>query len=135
MNVKSFLKYSSISAAAAFLFSVSAPAQAPQMVLLNGLQKGSWTLKERGSSDASTNICLGDARRLLQIEHGNVQCTRYIIEDTPTNLRVSYKCGSLGHGVTNIRRESSNLVQIQTQGIANKAPFSIAFEGRRTGSC
>ena len=135
MNVRNFLKYSAIGTSAAVLFAASAPAQAPNLVLLNGLQKGSWTLKERGSSAAPTSICLGDARRLLQVEHGDAQCSRYIIEDTPTNLRVSYKCGNLGHGVTDIRRESSNLVQIQTQGIVNKAPFSISFEGRRTGPC
>jgi len=118
-----------------FAFSAAAPAQAPGLALLDGLQKGGWTLKARGSSDSGKRVCLGDPLKLTQIQHGNALCSRYVIENRPNSLRVSYKCGSRGHGVTTIRRESSGLVQIQSQGIANNAPFSFSVEGRRTGSC
>ncbi|MEH6757792.1 MAG: hypothetical protein V7676_09785 [Parasphingorhabdus sp.] len=129
------IKTVSASIAAILTFSVSAPAQAPEMVLLAGLQKGEWTLKTRGSDDASKKICLGDPTKLLQIQHNGTTCSRYVIQDTPTNLRVSYKCGSADHGVTTIKRESSGLVQIQSQGIKANAPFSFNVEGRRTGPC
>ncbi len=92
-------------------------------------------LSERGETTASKKLCLGDPKLLLQIQHGSANCSRYIIEDTPKTLRVSYKCGNLGHGVTQIKRESSGLVQIHSQGIANGSPFSFALEGRRTGPC
>lgn len=135
MKGMKFLKYAAASLAGLTVFSVSAPAQAPDLQLLSGLQKGSWTLKARGSSESGKRVCLGDPIALTQIQHGKASCSRYVIEDKPNMLRVSYKCGAQGHGVTTIRRESSGLVQVQSQGIANNAPFSFNMEARRTGSC
>jgi len=126
-----------VSASAAVLtgFAIAAPAQTPGLALLDGLTQGEWTLKERGSRDSGKKVCLGNPELLLQIQHGGATCTRYVIENGPRKLRVSYKCGSAGHGVTEIKRESGSLVQISSQGIRNDAPFSVNFEGRRTGSC
>lgn len=135
MNGITLIKAISASAAAFLAFSVSAPAQAPDLALLNGLQKGEWTLKTRGSADAGKKVCLGDPGILLQIQHSGTTCSRYVIQDTASSVRVSYKCGSSDHGVTTIKRESSGLVQIQSQGIKGNAPFSFNFEGRRTGTC
>ena len=127
----------SISATAAILFgfAVAAPAQTPGLAALDGLMPGEWTLKERGSRDPGQKVCLGNPEVLLQIQHSNISCKRYVIENSPKKLRVSYKCGGAGHGVTEIKHESSALVQITSQGIRNNAPFSVNLEGRRTGSC
>ena len=127
----------SISATAAILFgfAVAAPAQTPGLAALDGLMPGEWTLKERGSRDPGQKVCLGNPEVLLQIQHSNISCKRYVIENSPKKLRVSYKCGGAGHGVTEIKQESSALLQITSQGIRNNAPFSITLEGRRTGSC
>lgn len=135
MKGMSLIKAISTSAAAFVAFSGVAPAQAPSLAVLDGLQKGDWILKPRGSANAGKRVCLGDPSLLIQVQHGSAKCTRYVIENTPKSLRVSYKCGNLGHGVTSIRRESSGLVQIHSQGIANNAPFSFSVEGRRTGAC
>ncbi len=126
-----------ISATAAVLsgFAIAAPAQTPSMAVLDGLASGEWTLKERGSRDPGQKVCLGNPELLLQIEHGNANCSRYVIENSPKKLRVSYKCGRSGQGVTEIKLESSSLVQINSQGISNNAPFSLNMEGRRTGGC
>jgi len=126
-----------ICASAAVLsgFAIAAPAQTPGMALLDGLTPGEWTLKERGSREPGQKVCLGNPELLLQIQHSNSTCTRYVIENSPKKLRVSYKCGSAGQGVTEIKQESSALVQIHSQGIRNNAPFSVNVEGRRTGSC
>lgn len=129
------IKTISASTAAFLAFSVSAPAQAPELALLDNLQKGEWTLKARGSADTGKKVCLGDPGILLQIQHRGTTCSRYVIQDTPNSVRVSYKCGSSDHGVTTIKRESSGLVQIQSQGIEGNAPFSFNVEGRRTGAC
>lgn len=134
--MKSITLIKTISAcSAAFLaFSFPATAQSPDMILLSGLQKGEWTLKQRGSEN-SKKVCLGNPEVLLQIQHSRAACSRYVIQDTPKSLRVSYKCGSADHGVTTIKGESSGLIQVQTQGIKDNAPFSLNFEGRRTGAC
>tara|TARA_R110000824_G_scaffold11585_3_gene50671 strand:- start:38104 stop:38511 length:408 start_codon:yes stop_codon:yes gene_type:complete len=126
-----------ISATAAVLsgFAIAAPAQAPNLTLLDGLMPGEWTLKERGSSEPGQKVCLGNPELLLQIQHGKASCTRYVIENSPKKLRVSYKCSGAGQGVTEIKQESSSLVQIFSQGFRNNAPFSVNVEGRRTGPC
>ncbi len=135
MNSTTLIKAISATAAAFLAFSVSAPAQAPELALLDGLQKGEWTLKGRGSVEPGKKVCLGDPGILLQIQHRETDCSRYVIQDTPNSVRVSYKCGSSDHGVTTIKRESSGLIQIQSQGIEGNAPFSFSVEGRRTGDC
>lgn len=111
------------------------PAQAPSLAMLDALEKGSWQLRERGKDNVLQTICVGDARRMIQIEHPRATCSRYIIEDTPKSVTVHYTCPGAGHGRTSIRNETNRLVQIDTQGIADGRPFSQSIEARRTGPC
>lgn len=111
------------------------PAQTPSLAMLDALEKGSWQLRERGKDNVLQTICVGDARRMIQIEHPRATCSRYIIEDTPKSVTVHYTCPGAGHGRTSIRNETNRLVQIDTQGIADGKPFSQSIEARRTGPC
>jgi hypothetical protein len=111
------------------------PAQAPSLAMLDRLEKGSWQLRERGKDAVLQTICVGDARRMIQIQHPRATCSRYVIEDTPNSVTVHYTCPGAGHGRTTIRSETNRLVQIDTQGIAEGKPFSQAIEARRTGGC
>lgn len=111
------------------------PAQAPSLAMLDRLEKGSWQLRERGSDKVMQTLCLGDARRMIQVYHPRSGCSRYVIEDTPNSVTVHYTCPGAGHGRTTIRAETNRLVQIDTQGIAEGRPFSQAIEGRRIGGC
>lgn len=118
------------------LLAAAAPAQAPSFAMLGTLEKGQWSLVERGGSGATKNICLGDATQLLQTEHRGAQCSRYTIRDEAGEVTVHYTCGGkTGHGRTTVRKETPRLIQVDTQGIANGQPFSFAYEGRRTGGC
>lgn len=135
MKKNNLVKVLGISTTAFFMFTATAPAQAPGLAVLQGLKKGAWILKPRGSTEEGQRICLGNPEILLQIQHEGASCSRYVIENNPNNLRVSYKCGASGHGVTTIRKESNGLVQIQSQGIENNAPFSFSVEGRQSGVC
>ena len=126
------LRYGLATLAAAGLFAAAAPAQAP-FAMLSGLEKGRWTLIERGGANRS--LCLGDASQLLQIMHPGAQCSRYTIVDTAGEVTVHYTCGRGGHGRTTIRMETPRLVQVGTQGMAGGQPFSHDFEARRTGGC
>lgn len=103
--------------------------------MLDSLEKGSWQLRERGKDAVLQTICVGDARRMIQIYHPKQSCSRYVIEDTPTSVTVHYTCTGAGHGRTTIRTETKRLIQIDTQGIADGRPFSQAIEARRTGAC
>ena len=121
--------------ACALAGATAVPAQAPSLAMLDRLEKGSWQLRERGQSAVLQTICVGDARRMIQIYHARATCSRYIIEDTPGSVTVHYTCPGAGHGRTSIRSETNRLVQIDTQGIADGKPFSQAIEARRAGAC
>lgn len=111
------------------------PAQAPSLAMLDQLEKGLWQLKERGEPTVVQTLCLGDARRMVQIYHARNNCSRYVIEDGARSVTVHYTCPGAGHGRTTIRSETNRLVQIDTQGIADGKPFSQAIEARRVGAC
>lgn len=116
---------------------VAAQADAPE--LLQSLERGLWQLRAIGggaTSVATNQLCVGDPRMLAQIQHlNNPQCSHYIVRSSPTSVTISYSCKGEGQGLTTIRKESPRLIQIQSQGIRNGAPFSFAVEGRRSAAC
>ena len=124
--------------AIAGLFAASAVpvlAQGPALAMLDGLQKGSWELRVRGEGGKAKKICLRDGRQLIQLRHNTEKCRRLVVEDTPNQVVVQYTCPGNGYGRTRIRRETPQLVQIDTQGIADGSPFAFAAEARWVGHC
>lgn len=118
------------------LLGLAAPAsgQKPPLAMLDQLEKGRWELRIR--DDASVQrLCINDPRRLIQLRHPTASCERLIVDDDATQVTVQYTCRGQGYGRTHIRRESSRLVQIDSQGIAEGLPFSFAAEARRVGDC
>lgn len=122
-------------AGALLALALPASAQTPGLAMLGQLERGAWQLRDREALLPTRTVCLGDARQLLQLQHPRGDCARYVIEDTANEVTVHYTCPTGGHGRTTVSRETNRLVQIDTQGIANGAPFSIAYEARRTGAC
>ncbi len=122
-------------AAAGFGVFFAAPiaAQAGSLTMLNNLTKGEWTLRTRGG--AERKICVRDGRELIKLRHNASNCSRYVVEDGAQAVTVQYTCPGNGYGRTSIRRETSSLVQIESQGIAAGSPFQLKAEARRTGSC
>ena len=119
---------------------IAAPAPAPvdagpPLAVLAALQPGQWALKARDGSGAVKTLCLGDPRVLLQIRHTGAACSRFVINNDPHQAIVHYACAGAGHGRTTLRMETSRLIQIDSQGIANREPFDLAYEGRRVGEC
>jgi hypothetical protein len=109
-------------------------AQAPGLAMLGDLEPGQWQVRDRAGG-AVRSVCLGDPRQLLQLRHPRGDCSRYVISDTASEVTVHYTCPSAGNGRTTIRRETNRLVQIETQGLVNGAPFSDTYEARRVGPC
>jgi hypothetical protein len=106
--------------------------------LLQTLERGLWQLRAIGggaSGAAASQLCLGDPKLLVQIQHGSTACTQLIVEQSVNSVTISYSCKGAGQGLTTIRRESGRLVQIKSQGIRNNSPFSFSVEGRRAGTC
>lgn len=109
--------------------------QKPALAMLDGLDSGKWELNSRDGSRPRERICLKDGRRLLQLQHAAAGCERLVVDDTPAEVTVQYSCKGRGFGRTTIRRESSRLIQIDSQGIAEGLPFQFSVEGRYLGSC
>ena len=106
------------------------------LALLDTLERGNWLLRPTGTSDEPlTKICLGKPDALIQIRHSGVVCEQYVVRSTADSVTVSYTCKGQGQGLTTVRKESSRIVHIQSQGIRDNAPFSMSVEGRRTGPC
>lgn len=111
-----------------------AAAQSGGLAMLGGLSKGEWTIKHRdGAGDRK--ICVRTGQELIQLKHSESGCSRFVVEDGAKKVTVQYTCPGNGYGRTNIRKETSALVQIESQGIASGVPFQLVAEARRTGSC
>lgn len=113
---------------------VPAEAQAPELAMLAGLRKGSWEIHNR-DDDSRSRICVRTGREFIQIRHRQAGCNQYVIEDGPGEVTVHYSCPRDGYGQTNVRKESTQLVQIHTQGVKGEAPFNFNAEGRFVGGC
>lgn len=120
-----------------FSLALASPAasQRPTLAMLDQLERGSWELHFRDEAGAVQRICLKDARRLIQLRHPTANCERLVVEDDAQLVTVQYTCRGMGYGRTRIRRETSRLVQIDSQGIADGLPFAFVAEARRVGDC
>jgi hypothetical protein len=122
--------------AAAMMAAASASAaNAPVPAALQTLEPGEWELRGRGEGAEVRKLCVTDLRQLLQVRHGKALCRSFIISDAPHDTSVTYDCAAAGNGRTDLRVETSRLVQIRSQGVAEGAPFAFAAEGRRVGAC
>jgi len=109
-------------------------AQSESLLMLEGLSKGEWTIKNRDGS-VDRKICVRTGQELIQLRHEETDCSRFVVEDATSRVTVQYTCPGNGYGRTDIRKETGELVQIESQGIASGLPFQFAVEGRFTGSC
>ena len=109
-------------------------AQGNTLAMLRGLQRGQWSVVSRDGGPSRT-ICLGDTAQLIQLHHAGGNCNRFVVEDAPDKITVQYTCKGNGYGRTSIRKETTTLLQIESQGIDGDLPFQFKAEARRTGAC
>jgi len=110
-------------------------AQRPALAMLDRLQPGQWEVRDRELAGGRTRLCIDNGRRLIQIRHMRDLCRSFTLQDTPDMVTVHYTCPGNGYGQTSIRFESAQLVQLETQGIAQSLPFNLRAEVRRLGPC
>lgn len=108
---------------------------APALTALALIEPGEWQLRSRVDPDENRSICVGDPRILLQVRHGRIACTRFVIANEARETTVHYGCAGAGNGRTTLRVETPRLIQIESQGVADNEPFALQFEGRRVGAC
>lgn len=133
IRVRGFARAGAIGAA--LVFAGAAPAaNAPELAMLDSLNKGGWTLRIRDDG-SQRRICVRSGEEFVQLKHSQPGCSRFIAKDSAEEVVVQYTCRGNGYGRTSIRKESNALVQIKSQGIIDGAPFSISGEARHAGSC
>lgn len=113
-----------------------APARAPRLVALRGVQSGQWELHQRGNPNGPARLmCVQEPADLFIIRHRGIACTRVVIDNAEHAATVHYTCPGAGHGRTTVTAETPRLLQIDTQGIAAGRPFAEMYEARHTGAC
>lgn len=114
------------------------PAQglrAPTLAALGAVEKGAWELHEVGNRRAP-RLCVADVAEVLQLRHRRgAGCSRFVITNEPRTATVHYTCPGAGHGRTTLAVETSRVMRVDTQGIADNAPFDLRLEARRVPSC
>lgn len=133
--MNALLSKAAMVAGGAIVLVLPAEAHAPALAMLDRLDQGRWEVRARGGDEPVERLCLHDGRRLIQLRHPTSICERLVLEDGPAEVTVQYTCRGQGYGRTRIRRETSQLVQIDSQGIADGLPFAFAAEARRIGGC
>ena len=128
-----FRRMSPVVVLALGLMAVPALAQGT-MSLVRSLEKGAWDVRYRDGAK-SQRICVKSGRELIQLRHPGADCRHIEVGSDATRVTVQYTCRGNGYGRTSIRRETSGLVQLQGQGIADGVPFDFTAEARRVGSC
>jgi hypothetical protein len=103
------------------------------LAALKQLEPGLWQLDVQGR--ASRTMCVAEPSGLVQIEHEQTGCTRFVIANEPKTATVHYSCQRTGWGRTTVRVDTPRSAVIQTQGIARNAPFDYLVQARRVGTC
>lgn len=111
-----------------------AGAQAPSLAMLSGLDDGQWEVRFRDGAP-TRRVCVRSGLELIQLQHADAGCNRFVVEDGANAVTVQYTCRGNGYGRTSVRRETGSLVQIDSQGIAGGLPFQFSAEARRVGAC
>lgn len=119
---------------AVFLGLAAMQAGSASLPLLGTLEPGRWELRDEGNRLVSS-ICLGDPAQLVQIQHAGRECTRSLISADSRSLTLRYSCPGSGSGRTTLLVETPRLVQIDSQGLFNGAPFALHAQARKVGAC
>lgn len=124
-------------AAVAAMLALAGPAMGagPSLAMLDQLSAGRWEVRYREAGVPPLRLCLASGHGLIQLRHQGAACERFVVEDGPGQVVVQYTCKGRGYGRTHIRKESNQLAQIRSQGIANGLPFEFTAEARRVGDC
>jgi hypothetical protein len=127
------LRYAPLAIALAAALPAWSGAAAPS--LLRGIERGSWELRYRDGSHAAERVCVSEAARLVQLRHPAQPCSGLVVAEAGDDVTVQYTCPGRGYGRTRIRREAPGLLQLESQGIAERTPFEFAAEARLKGPC
>ena len=115
--------------------SIPAGGQDAQPGVLDQLHGGAWEIRHRPPGKGTERICVRDGHGLIQLRHKHPNCEQRVIDNSAAEVAIQYTCRGHGYGLTRVRRETDQLIQIDSQGVLDGQPFSFSGEGRRVGDC
>jgi hypothetical protein len=110
----------------------ASPAQM-SLAALKLLEPGLWELDIKGRAPKLS--CVVNTAVLVQIEHDQPGCSRFVIANDAKSSTVHYSCQRTGWGRTTVRVETPAAAVIQTQGISRNQPFDYIVQAHRVGAC
>lgn len=116
--------------------SASLPAPTGPLVMTNSFHPGLWEVRfTDGGGEIVRRLCLADLSPLLQIRHQRPGCGRLVLTNDAAAATVQYSCPGAGWGRTSLRAIGRDTVRLETQGVADNAPFAFSAVARRNGDC
>ena len=103
------------------------------LTALKQLEPGLWQLDIKGRAPKLS--CVAETMALVQIEHDQPNCSRFVIANEAKSATVHYSCQRAGWGRTTVRVETPGSAMIQTQGISKNQPFDYSVQAKRVGAC
>jgi len=101
--------------------------------ILAGVEPGLWEVSRAGA--ATEKICIADPAELAQFEHRAAKCTREVLRESGSTAVVNYSCPDGGFGHTTMTVITPRSLRVETQGIAESAPFKYKIQARFVGNC
>ncbi len=111
----------------------AAAVPAMSLTALKELEPGLWQLEIKGHAPRLS--CIAETTALVQIEHDQPNCSRFVIANEAKSATVHYSCQRAGWGRTTVRVETPSSAAIRTQGISHNQPFDYSVQARRVGAC
>lgn len=103
-------------------------------VALSQVSGGLWEISgQHGAPPA--RLCVAEPPLLAQIEHRSQKCERTVVRGGPASAVIEYHCAGGGFGHSKVTVLTPRSVRIETQGIADSAPFAYVASARRVGDC
>jgi hypothetical protein len=116
---------------AALLLTLAAAQRPASLAAVEG---GQWEIDRLGPGERP-KLCISDPMVFASFEHRGKTCTRVVISDGPGGAVVHYTCTGGGFGQSTVKALTPRSLRVETQGIADNAPFQYVFQARRIGAC
>lgn len=109
-------------------------AAASEPSVLSQIAPGLWEIS-RAKGVSPTRLCVPEPPLLAQLEHHSAKCSRTVLRNDSASAVIEYSCPGAGFGHSKIRVITPRSVRVETQGIADYAPFAYTVHAKRVGNC
>lgn len=117
------------------LVSAGAVAASSGPSILAGAKPGLWEISGGPTGRTGQRVCLADVTRIAQLQHRVQRCDQHVVRNSAGLAEVHYSCAGGNFGQSKISLITPRSFRVETQGIADNAPFHYVVQARRLGEC